>query len=152
MRPSYSTSADAGGKASTMTACNGIKITHTEDPPLQARRRIPVRINSMSRLLMLHCISTGRLVCSIMALAGNKLTNIGSADTHSQLTFPTMTDTVAYQNGYFYRLPEPEKILTNRLPENVPTNNVTIYCSSLSHRHHAARQQEVQPQDANLQA
>ena len=84
-----------------------------------------------------------------MALAGNKL---GSTDTHSQLTFPTITDTVAYQRGYFYRLPEPEKILTNQLPGNTPTNNITIYCSSLSHRHHAACQQDVQPEDANLQA
>ena len=93
-------------------------------------------------------MSTARLVCSIMVLAGNKLTHIGSADTHSQLTFPTMTDTVAYQSGYFYRLPEPEKILTNRLPENVPTNNVTIYCSSLSHRHHAARHSKSNPKTA----
>ena len=94
-------------------------------------------------------MSTARLVCSIMELVGNKLTHVGSTDTHSQLTFPTITGTVVYRGGYFYRLPEPEKILTNPLPENVPTNNVTIYCCSLSHRHHAACQQEARLQDTD---
>ena len=66
-------------------------------------------------------MSTARLLCSIMAFSGNKLTHIGSTDTHSQITFPKITDTVAYRRGYFYRLPEPEKNLTNPLPENIPT-------------------------------
>ena len=77
--------------------------------PLQARRRTPARINSMSRFLMPYRMSTARLLCSIIAFSGNKLTHIGSTDTHSQLTFPTITDTVAYRRGYFYRLPGPEK-------------------------------------------
>ena len=66
-------------------------------------------------------MSTARLLCSIIAFSGNTLTHIGSTDTHSQLTFPTITDTVAYRHGYFYRLPEPEKNLTNPLPENILT-------------------------------
>ena len=28
---------------------------------------------------------------------------------------------MAYRHGYFYRLPGPEKNLTNPLPENIPT-------------------------------
>ena len=100
---------------------------------------------------MPHRMSTARLVCFIMALAGNKLTHIGSTDTHLQLTFPTITDTVAYQRGYFYRLPGPEMILTNRLPEKISTKNITIYSSSLSNRHHVSCQREAQPHDVNLQ-
>ena len=70
---------------------------------------------------MPYCMSTARLLCSIIAFPGNKLTHIGSTDTHSQLTFPIITDTVAYRRGYFYKLPEPEKNLTNPLPENITT-------------------------------
>ena len=91
---------------------------------------------------MPHRMSTARLLCCIRVFAGNKLTHIGSTDTHSQLTFPTITDTVAYRRGYFYRLPEPEKNLRNPFPENIPT----LYCSSPTRRQHAARQQELQPQ------
>ena len=87
---------------------------------------------------MPYRMSTARLLCSIIAFAnklthigstdthsqiafaGNKLTYIGSTDTHSKLTFPTITDTVAYRRGYFYRLPV-EKNLRNPLPENIPT-------------------------------
>ena len=61
---------------------------------------------------MPYRMSTARLLCSIVAFPGNRLTHIGSTDTHSQLTFPTITDTVAYRGGYFYRQPEPENIPT----------------------------------------
>ena len=61
---------------------------------------------------MPYCMSTARLLFYIIAFSGNKLTRIGSTDTHSQLTFPKITDTVAYRGGYFNRLPEPENIPT----------------------------------------
>ena len=65
-------------------------------------------------------MSTARLLCCIIAYTDNKLTHIGSTGTHSQRTFLTITDTAAYRRGYCYRLPEPEKNLTNPLPENIP--------------------------------
>ena len=71
--------------------------------------------------------STARLLCTIMALAVNKLTHVGNTDHFPQLRLPTNAsypiDTAAYGRGYLY-------LARNK-----------------AHLPQAAPEQELQPQD-----